>query len=58
MVLITEDPGELIVYIFQKCFEVMQLEFTVFGYKISYFQAFLWFIVMYALLKLFFRLFE
>lgn len=52
------DAGETLKLIFIKCFEIMQLEFFIFGIKISYWDAFVWSIIMIALLRLFFRLFE
>lgn len=52
------DGGEALKIIFAKCFEIMQLDFVVFGYHISYWDAFVWMLIMIALLRLFFRLFE
>ena len=52
------DPGEMLVGIFQYCMQVMKMEFLLFGLKISYWDVLIWSIIMYALLKLFFRLFE
>lgn len=52
------DPGVSLKLIFAKCFEVMQMEFIVFGIKISYWDVFVWSIIMVALLRLFYRLFE
>lgn len=44
--------------IFDFCFMVMKMKFAIFGYVISLWDVFLWCIVMVALLKLFFALFE
>lgn len=52
------DGGELLKEIFVKCFQIMQLEFVVFGIRISYWDAFVWFLIMLALLRLFYRLFD
>lgn len=42
----------------ETCINIMKYNFYVFGIKVSLWDIFLWAIVMYALLKLFFALFE
>lgn len=44
--------------IFGQCIEIMKMRFEMFGISISLWDFFLWAIVIVALLKLFFSLFE
>ena len=42
----------------ENCITIMKIPFYLFGIKLCLWDLFLWSIVMYALLKLFFALFE
>lgn len=44
--------------IMTQCIDIMKTQIPIFGINVSLWDFFLWSIVMYALLKLFFTLFE
>lgn len=44
--------------VFNSVFQIMNIDFYIFDIRLSFWDLFLWSIVMYALLKLFFSLFE
>lgn len=53
-----DETYQAFVTIMNSCFAVMKTNIILMGVKFSLFDIFLWSIVMYALLKLFFSLFE
>lgn len=58
MLLTTDHTFETFTLIMEYCFNIMKTKFVIFGLSLSLWDFFLWGIVMYALLKLFFALFE
>ena len=53
-----DETYQAFVTIMNSCFSIMKTNIILMGVKFSLFDIFLWSIVMYALLKLFFSLFE
>lgn len=58
MVLQGDSTYSFFLSLMNNCIEIMKYKFTIFGVQLALWDIFLWSIVMYALLKLFFALFE